>query len=124
VDEEERGGGDAGRRFDLGDDGADTVAEGGGLVKLRAEGLELRVHDEGGQPRRGLGVGGGGGAGRSGGAEAAQRGQEESGSAVGEESCGWGRERSGGGAEAESGGGGGGCCGCGSHCGVGFWRWF
>ena len=81
MDEEERGGGDAGRRFDLGDDGADTVAEGGGLVKLRAEGLELRVHDEGGQPRRGLGVGGGGGARRSGGAEAAQRGQEEGGSA-------------------------------------------
>ena len=71
MDEEERGGGDAGRRFDLGDDGADTVAEGGGLVKLRAEGLELRVHDGRGQPRWGLGVGGGGGARRSGGAEAA-----------------------------------------------------
>ena len=66
MDEEERGGGDAGRRFDLGDDGADTVAEGGGLVKLRAEGLELRVHDGRGQPRWGLGVGGGGGARRSG----------------------------------------------------------
>ena len=66
MDEEERGRGDAGRRLDLGDDGADAVAEGGGLVKLRAEGLELRVHDGTGQPRRGLGVGGGGGARRSG----------------------------------------------------------
>jgi hypothetical protein len=117
VDEEQRGVGDAGGGLDLGDDGADAVAEGGRLVELRAEGLELRVHDGRGQPRRGLGVGGGGGGGvgRGGGAEAAQRGQDEGGSAGSEEGSRWGREGSGGGAEAERGGGGGGCCGCGSH---------
>jgi hypothetical protein len=64
VDEEESGGGDAGGGLDLGDDGADAVAEGGRVVELRAEELELRVHDGRRQPRRGLGIGGGGGVGR------------------------------------------------------------
>ena len=64
MDEEERGGGDAGGGLDLGDDGTDAVTEGGRLVELRAEELELRVHDGRGQPRRGMGIGGGGGVGR------------------------------------------------------------
>jgi hypothetical protein len=73
VDEEERGGGDAGGGLDLGDDGADAVAERGGLVELRAEGLELRVHHR----RRLRAASGAGGAYRVGrdGAEAAQGGR-------------------------------------------------
>lgn len=126
VDEEERGGGDAGGGLDLGDDGADAVAEGGRLVELRAEELELCVHDGRGQPRRGLGIGGGGGVGRRSGADAAERRKEEGGSTVREEGGERRRERGrgGAGAETERGGGSGGCCACGSHCGVGFWRCF
>jgi hypothetical protein len=69
VDKEERGDGDAGGGLDFGDNGADAVAEGGGLVELCSEGLELCVHDG-----RRQGVGNGGGVWRGGGAEAAQGG--------------------------------------------------
>jgi hypothetical protein len=121
VDKEERGGGDAGGGLDLGDNGADAVAEGGGLVELRAEGLELDVHDG-----RRQGVGSGGGVWRGGGAEA-PRGEEE-GETAGREEEGEtaGREEAGGrywkrrGRGEERSGRGGGCCGCGSHCGVGW----
>jgi hypothetical protein len=117
VDKEERGDGDAGGGLDFGDNGADAVAEGGGLVELCSEGLELCVHDG-----RRQGVGNGGGVWRGGGAEAAQG--EEEGETAGREQAGgryWkrGRGEDGGGAEAERSGRGGGCCGFGSHCGVG-----
>lgn len=77
VDEEKRGGSNAGGGLNLGDDGADAVAEGGRVVELRAEELELRVHD--GRPRRVLGIGGGRGVGRREGADAAQWRKDEKG---------------------------------------------
>jgi hypothetical protein len=122
VDEEEGSGGDAGGGLDLGNDGADAVAEGVGPVELRTEGHELGVHDG-----RRQGIGGSGGVGRSGGAEASQG--EEGDTAGREEAGGRGWKRrgpgeDGGGAEAERGGRDGGCYGCGSHRGVGFRRFF